>query len=119
MKRREWTFTYVATEIASAAARKSEHHRAREDWWTQERAKADLLVQDSAEVRAVPQTGGDRPEVVIDPTASARWSECDRKIKEHREKAAGYEVFVSVMGDQDDSEAYELDAEDVLYFGLV
>lgn len=85
--RTNWQLQYSASNLAVEVDRAREYHIDRQDWWENEAAVTrDKIGEDGLQVREQQITGGIRHDVVIDPTLSARLSECESKISGHRSR---------------------------------
>ena len=118
MKRREWTVQKLVDELVAAADERCSYHTKRLDWWEGERDEANDRIRESGvQVREYAQTGGNRHEVVIDPTLAKRLSECERKITHHRALSDEYAQWWSMLKKATGS--FELDHDDwQFFFGL-
>lgn len=128
-KRSEHTFQFPAEQIRDAARAEAEYHEARADYWRSELDTATTRVEETASVKVErrPQTGGWRPEVVIDtgdPAAYARMSEASRKLQTHTDESERFRTDERVYGSQVGllvtgiGKLYDLDADDVHHFRL-
>jgi hypothetical protein len=116
--RREWNFQYIAREIADGARRKAEHHEERMAFWDAEiEAARDAIKASGVDIRSYDVTGGQRHEVVIDPSLANRLSEAQQKRSSHEDSAKEYRMWERVL-EANGFEALRLDAADVDFFGL-
>jgi hypothetical protein len=117
-QRSTWQFTFTCQKVAAAAAAKAAHHRAREQFWTAQHAKAEEdLKTKGVQMREQPITGGNRIEAVLDPGLAARVNECGVKRDKHREQAEEYEAFQRALELNAEHEV-RLDVQDITWFGL-
>jgi hypothetical protein len=116
MKRREWTFEKPASELVEAARERVNYHGERLDFWETEREKAESAINSAGfQVRSHAITGGERHEVVIDPTLAARLSECESKMAQHRARSDEYAQWYSALKTAD-ARSFVLDHDDWLFF---
>ena len=119
MLRDDWRFIYPASTVGEAAGRLAEYHRERLWSWEEAKAQAEERISDKGvEVRHHEVTGGQRAEVVIDPSLAARLQECEGKISTHKRAAQVYAEWSAVMERAADG-PMTLDIDDVRFFELV
>lgn len=117
-QRTQWRFGYAALQVAAGARKKAAHHRARQAWWTDQKAEAEAQMKAATvQLTEFPVTGGTRVEVKIDPTLTTRYDECAGKIRQHQMSAEDYERWASVLEANGD-EQLQLDPDDIHYFAL-
>lgn len=119
MSRREWTFQRPAPDLAAAAAKQQQYHHERLTWWEEEREKVNEAIGSAGvQLRRHPVTGGERHEIVIDPTLSGRLAECERKIEQHRLRSDEYARWYAMLKAAGEK-TYELTHYDwQFFFGL-
>ena len=118
-KRKEHTFQFTAEQIAKAAASEAAYHTKRAVWWDGEYNKAaEEAKAKGVEIRHYAVTGGNRAQVVIDPTLQGRIEESSSKRSKHQQSAERFTVEAAAYGSQPAATAYALDGEDVMYFRL-
>lgn len=120
-QRRDWTFIYTVEEVANAAEAKAKYHAEREAFWEREKEEVVAAIRESGlEVRGHKVTGGERAEVVLDPTLAKRLDECQNKLTGHQSSGEEYRGWHSVLrvAVEREEDRLELDHEDVRYFGL-
>jgi hypothetical protein len=113
-----WTFTYQAPHLQEASKERKEYHERRIKFWTSEKKKAEKEVRDHGiDFRDYPVTGGSRLEAVIDPGLAKRYTESERKLKKHKVLVEEYDRFERAFAGHS-SEEYQLDIDDMTFFGL-
>lgn len=118
MKRNEHLFQFDGKQISEAAMAEHDYHTQRFQWWTGEYALAVVKAKAAGvEIREHDVTGGKRAEVVLDPSVSARLSECTNKVASHRAAADRFQIEAAAYGTQP-GRSYELQPDDVIYFRL-
>lgn len=117
-KRNEHIFQFSGKQISAAAEAEGAYHTARVAWWKDEQEKALAKAKTAGvEVREYDVTGGKRAEIVLDPSVSARLSECVNKIQSHQRSADQFQIEAAAYGTQP-ARVYDLHPDDVLYFRL-
>lgn len=121
-QRNDWTFEYGIEEVKDAAERKVQHHSGRIEFWEKEKQDVLTAIRESGiDIREHEITGGQRAEVVIDPTHQKRLNECQSKITSHKGTLEDFEGWAQVLHSrvmQSDARVLNLDHQDILYFGL-
>lgn len=119
MNRNTHRFHFSGVTIAKAARAMQKHHQDRITWWKVEQEAAIVKAKAAGvEVRESDVTGGKRVDVIIDPSVQSRLSECASKINSHRQKAERFELEADAYETQSGM-PFELDPDDVVYFGIV
>jgi len=118
-KRKDHTFRFTAKQITEAAAGEAKHHDARAAWWNGEFEKAAAEAKTKGvDVRHFQVSGGQRAQIVIDTTLQERINEAERKRSDHQQKAERYKVDAAAYASQPETQDYQLDSDDVMYFRL-
>ena len=116
--RHEWKFSFTGQDLYSAADEKAVYHETRLEFWTAEFVMAEEKVKSTGvDVREYPVTGGNRLELVIDPTLQARYEECHKKLQMHEMMADEFDRYARAFELNVDA-LFDLDADDIRYFGL-
>jgi len=118
MLRNELWFSYAGGVLASACADQVTYHEERLEFWEAEQGQAEARLRESGvEFRVRPVTGGERLDAVVDPQRQARLNECYAKVEQHRRQVEDFQRWQRSFETNSEA-AFELDAEDVAYFGL-
>lgn len=120
--RGEWVFEYEVQELLTACNSKIDHHSNRIDYWESERDNSlASLKEHGVEFREYDVTGGQRLEVIADPSLAARFRESKNKVEQHKKSRLEFSRFARAFeraSQSNPSIKYELSIEDVEYFGL-
>lgn len=116
MQRRDWKFQKTAVELAEAAQERCSYHMKRHSFWEEERDKAQAEIN-AAGVKVVsrPISGGERHDVVADPTLLDRLWECEKKMIDHSNRSNEYAQWYAALKTVD-ARTLELDHDDWLFF---
>ncbi len=118
MRRSEHMFQFTGLQIAEAAKREAEYHRARVTFWaTEQRAAVERAKADGVHMTEYPITGGVRAEMTLNPTLQGRINECTNKIHQHSKRADELQIHAACYGTQA-SRCYELHPDDVVFWRL-
>ena len=119
-KRNDGGFRYATMEIAAACRERIAHHEERLAFWREEQSRAEEeLRQHGIELREHPVTGGMQLRALLDPGRQSRVEECRGKVRQHEWDANGYRAYLAGVAHMPTGEMVTLDAEDIVYFGLV
>lgn len=123
MKRHDWKFTYLASDLAKAALTKKDIHVTKLAWWEDKKAEAirkvgegGIEVQDSVASSYSNTKGNFGPRIQIDPGLQRDLTECQDKIMEHNGLVQEYDGWHQVLGAQPGSDRLELTHDDYLFF---
>lgn len=118
-RRNDWRFVFTAEQLKAAAHNKKQNHLLRSSFWEdQYQIAINTAKEKGFEVREYDITGGKRADLVVDTTLQSRVTECYNKRNEHRKLAEEYSQWTGVFASQDPTLLLDLDATDILYFGL-
>ena len=119
MKRVEWEFQVTAGVLKSSCDSKVEYHARRLGWWKNELDLAESeLKEKGVEFREAGFTGGSRLDAVVDPQKANRVHECRKKVEWHTMKVKEYSRWLSTFSHVSESQAYQLHADDIEFFGI-
>ena len=117
-----WDFTYKTSEVHKAATNKVSHHSRRYKWWEAESEKAEASLKDKGFEYREEQFSGRADMVIVgDPQLVKRVTDCRRKMEEHRQTVALFEVWARALGGKAEKEPdaeLVLKVDDVVFFGL-
>jgi hypothetical protein len=117
-RRHKWTVKVKASRLLGCCDERLSYHAERIEAWDGARKDAeDKLRADGIQLRHYSVTGGERMEAQLDASLAKRVSECEAKLRDHRDaenRFRAYRSFFVLSGDAD----IELTADDVLYFNL-
>ena len=111
--RHQWKFPYKALDVAKAAKNRTAYHESRLEYWQKEKARADA---EEAEEPA----GEDQFAKAYSNTRTVnnqRSYDCANKIAEHEQSVLKLKLYARAL-EQNATANYDLDAEDVDFFGL-
>jgi hypothetical protein len=121
-QRSDWTFEYGIEEVKDAAEKKVQFHADRITFWESAKETTLNLIRESGiDIREHEITGGQRAEVIIDPTHQQRLNEAQDGLTRNKAKLDEYEGWAQVLHSrvmQNDARTLSLDHQDILYFGL-
>ena len=116
MKRNTWYFTAQSDSLRDMCEQRVSHHMERLAWWREERRMADFSLRERGiDIREYAVSGGDRVEVVIDPTLTKRISECEAKIRQHLARCEEYAMWRDII-EGNGTRSYEFDHDDWTFF---
>ena len=121
MLRSQWKFTFDATDLAKAAAKKKTHHEERLKFWATAREKVMAEVRDTGIEVSESEAGQNYtnsyrgPQVMVRTDLQTRLTECHGKIQEHNKKIIEYAGWVQILEGNPKSQL-PLDADDYLFF---
>jgi hypothetical protein len=119
MKRKEHFFTFTAEQIAKGARGEAEYHKTRADWWeTEYRTAVEAAKTAGLRVEMFKVTGGERAQMVIDPSLQSRINECTAKRELHQKLAEQLTIEAASYETQPGAREYTLDHEDIAHFRL-
>jgi hypothetical protein len=111
--RHQWKFPYKAADISKAAAKRTAYHEGRIAYWQEQKVKAEAELKEEPEV-------ADQFAKAYSNTRSVnntRVFDCAQKVGEHEEAVLKLKLYARAL--QTNATAnYDLDAEDVDFFGL-
>lgn len=124
-KRDDWNFSYLGSDLATAAGKKMDFHRGRLKFWTDKKAevmtaiKADGLEIDESIASESPKFSsanyGRDPVVAVRADLLRDLRECVSKISEHRKKLDGYHGWRQIL-QANSNISQALDHDDWLFF---
>lgn len=126
MNRQEWEFHYASDKLLEAATTKNKHHKDRSAWWKEKKAevtakiKAEGLEFDDSLAadnfgKFANSSYNRQTTVQVRNDLLNDLNECNQKVKEHHDKAIGYESWMQVLASQG-SKAFALHQDDWLFF---
>lgn len=126
MQRDDWTFSYLGSELLTAAKQKKVMHDQRVEWWTDKKREVMAKIQaDGIDITEsmVEQYGKTSnaifgPKIVIKTEYQQDLSECFLKIREHTDKSKEYLAWVEMLEAANKHEPFELrlDYDDYQFF---
>jgi hypothetical protein len=121
-KREKWLINAKAVELLKCCEERMKYHTERVKFWLSQQTIAEKALRDTGiKLTSLPVTGGNRTEVQLDPTMSKRVSECENRLKENKQSVdrfRAYRAFFDQARKETPEKAFELNADDVLYFNL-
>lgn len=123
MKRTEWTFPYLATTLSAAANIKHIHHIERYAFCTDKKTevmaniRAEGLEFDESMATEFSKLGNYTRQTTVNIRNDLLkdLTECTAKIKEHSDKAQGYDAWIQILTAAGEK-PLELEQDDWLYF---
>lgn len=117
--RKTHSFMFPCEQIAEAAKTEATYHDQRAAWWNGEYEKAVADAQKAGlRIEKFKVTGGERAQMVVDPTLQGRISECEQKRAGHQKLAETLTVEAASYATQPKGMPYALDNEDIQHFRL-
>jgi hypothetical protein len=119
-KRHNHSFQFKGFAISQAAKSEADYHDKRALWWTGEQEKAVAKLKEATvQVTEHEVTGGKNvvAGLHVDPHAQMRANECAGKVQSHQRARDRFLIEAGAYGTHPDF-AFDLDAEDVVYFRL-
>lgn len=122
-RRKDWTITFKAGAVAEAAVRKNDHHRDRLRYWEDRVIAAEKELKERGieidDSRADYQSTSNALQPRFDSALWQAYRDCHEKQKHHQDLVDRYGAWVRALGlASDRDQSFELDVEDVEYFGL-
>lgn len=118
-ERKKHLFQFSAKQISEAAKVEAAYHDQRAGWWNSEFEKAvEAAKAAGLRVEKYAVTGGERAQMVIDPTLQNRINECENKRSSHQKLAEQLTIEAASYATQHEGMVYALDHEDVQHFRL-
>lgn len=111
--RHEWKFPYKATEIAQAGRKRIAYHEGRVEYWKAEKVRAEAEAgEEPAQTDELAKAYSNTRRV-----NNQRAFDCAQKIDEHETAILKLKLYSRAL-ETNATANYDLDAEDVDFFGL-